>query len=71
MNRPFATTASADCAATTAAIELQLAKLKLKLEAHKAQALSANANVYNENWGYAGDLRMVEADLADIITFIS
>lgn len=64
MNRPFANTAASDYDATVAAVELQLAKLKAKLEAHKAKADP-------KNWGYSGDLRKVESDLADILAFIN
>ena len=42
------------------------AKLKLKLEAHKAKAKADP-----KNWGYSGDLRKVESDLADILAFIN
>lgn len=66
MNRPFANTAASDYDTTVAAVELQLAKLKLKLEAHKAKAKADP-----KNWGYSGDLRKVESDLADILAFIN
>ena len=65
MNRPFANTAASDYDAT-AAVELQLAKLKLKLETHKAKAKADP-----KNWGYSGDLRKIESDLADILAFIN
>lgn len=64
MNRPFANTAASDYDATAAAVELQLAKLKL--EAHKTKAKADP-----KNWGYSGDLRKVESDLADILAFIN
>ena len=66
MERQFATTAASDYDATAAAVELQLAKLKAKLEAHKAKAKADP-----KNWGYSGDLRKVESDLADILAFIN
>lgn len=68
MNHPFANTAASDYDATVAAVELQLAKLKAKLEAHKAKA---KAKADPKNWGYSGDLRKVESDLADILAFIN
>lgn len=64
MNRPFANTAASDYDATAAAVELQLAKLKL--ETHKAKAKADP-----KNWGYSGDLRKIESDLADILAFIN
>lgn len=66
MNRPFANTAAADYDATVAAVELQLAKLKGKIEAHKAKAKTDP-----KNWGYSGDLRKVESDLADLLDFLN
>ena len=66
MERQFAATAASDYDATAAAVELQLAKLKAKLEAHKAKAKADP-----KNWGYSGDLRKVESDLANILAFIN
>lgn len=66
MNRPFANTAASDYDVAAAMVELQLAKLKLKLEAHKVKAKADP-----KNWGYSGDLRKIESDLADILAFIN
>lgn len=66
MIRPYAKTAAADLKATSEAIETQLAELAAKLKAHKAKAEAAPTN-----WGYAGDLRKVASDLADILNFIN
>lgn len=66
MIRPHAKTAAAYLKATSEAIEKQLAELAAKLKAHKAKA-----DAHPSNWGYAGDLRKVESDLADILNFIN
>ena len=66
MIRPHAKTAAADFKASSEAIEKQLAELAAKLKGHKAKA-----EADPKNWGYAGDLRTIESDLADILDFLN
>ena len=58
-------TAASTYAIAAAGIDLQIAKLQNALIAHKARQADAP-----RNYGYAGDLRYIESQLANLVALI-